>query len=181
MNLRVIGLVVLILSGPCLASAQIPAGMKVGLSQYLQSGYEGLKSNVVGAADRMPETDFGFRPSTMPQVRTFAQVLAHIAASQFGTCANLKGESNPAAGRDLEKELATKAAVMKSLQDSFDFCDSAVSRLTDANASELVKVGRGEAARAAVLAGLLAHTSEMYGISTVYLRAKNLAPPASER
>jgi hypothetical protein len=181
MNLRVIGLVVLILSGPCLASAQIPAGMKVGLSQYLQSGYEGLKSNVVGAADRMPETDFGFRPSTMPQVRTFAQVLAHIAASQFGTCANLKGESNPAAGRDLEKELATKAAVMKALQDSFDFCDSAVSRLTDANASELVRVGRGEAARAAVLAGLLAHTSEMYGISTVYLRAKNLAPPASER
>jgi hypothetical protein len=29
--------------------------------------------------------------------------------------------------------------------------------------------------------GLLAHNAEMYGISTVYLRAKNLVPPASER
>jgi hypothetical protein len=32
------------------------------------------------------------------------------------------------------------------------------------------------ALRAAVITGLLAHGSEMYGISTVYLRAKNIAP-----
>jgi hypothetical protein len=44
-----------------------------------------------------------------------------------------------------------------------------------------VSVGRGQAARAAVVAGLLAHNSEMYGVSTVYLRARNLVPPASER
>ena len=42
-------------------------------------------------------------------------------------------------------------------------------------------MGRGHAARAAVVAGLLAHTSEMYGISTVYLRSRNIVPPASER
>jgi hypothetical protein len=41
-----------------------------------------------------------------------------------------------------------------------------------------VPVGRGHAARAAVM---LAHTSQMYGVSTVYLRAKGIVPPASER
>ena len=31
------------------------------------------------------------------------------------------------------------------------------------------------------LAGLIAHNSEMYGISTVYLRAKNIVPPSTEQ
>ena len=71
--------------------------------------------------------------------------------------------------------------MLKALAESFAFCDDAMASLSDATASEFVNVGRGQAARAAVIAGLLAHTSEMYGISTVYLRAKNLVPPASER
>jgi hypothetical protein len=29
------------------------------------------------------------------------------------------------------------------------------------------------------LMGLLAHNAEMFGISTVYLRAKNIVPPGS--
>jgi DinB superfamily len=176
MTLRSILALVLILDPSARASGQIPPGMKVGLTQYLQGSYDGLTSSVITAANKMPEADFGFRPSTMSEVRTFAQVLAHIAESQFGTCASLRGEPNPMTGRSLEKELATKGAVLKALQDSFAFCDTAVGRLSDSTASELVKVGRGEAARAAATVGLLAHTSEMYGISTVYLRARNLTP-----
>jgi hypothetical protein len=176
MTLRSMLALSLILYPSAGASGQIPPGMKVGLTQYLQGSFEGLRANVVPAANKMPEADFGFRPSTMPEVRTFAQVLAHIAESQFGTCASLRGEPNPMAGRSLEEELGTKSAVLDALTRSFEFCDAAVGRLTDATASEFVKVGRGEAARAAATVGLLAHTSEMYGITTVYLRAKNLTP-----
>lgn len=129
----------------------------------------------------MPDADFGFRPSSQPEVRTFAQVVAHIAASQFSTCANLRGVANPVAGRDLEKELTDRSAVLKALADSFALCDDAMTSLSEATAAEYVSVGRGHAARAAVVAGLLAHTSEMYGITTVYLRARNIVPPASER
>jgi hypothetical protein len=157
-------------------SAQIPAGMQVDLPQYLQASFSGLRSSVTSAAQKMPEADFASRPSTMPEVRTFAQVLSHIAESQFGTCASLRGEPNPMAGRRLEKELTTRKAVLDALDQSFDFCEGALGRLSDSTASEFVRVGKGEAARAAVIAGLLAHTSEMYGISTVYLRARNIAP-----
>jgi hypothetical protein len=181
MTVRVVTLFALFVSSAGLATAQIPAGMKVGLVEYLQGGYEGLKSTVTGVAERMPEAEFGFRPSSQAQVRTFAQVVAHIAASQFSTCANLRGTANPVAGRDLEKELTTKPAALKALAESFAHCDDAVASLSDATAGEFVSVGRGQAARAAVVAGLLAHTSEMYGVSTVYLRARNLVPPASER
>jgi hypothetical protein len=77
--------------------------------------------------------------------------------------------------------LRTKAEFVKALADSFAFCDAAFSTLTDTNALEYVKVGQGEVVRSAVLTGILAHNSEMYGIATVYLRAKNLVPPSTKR
>lgn len=181
MAIRTVMLPVLLLMSASNAAAQIPAGMKVGLVEYLQGAYEGMRSTVTSTAERMPEEDFGFRPSTQSHVRTFAQVVAHIASSQFSTCANLRGAANPVIGRDLEKELTSRSAVLKALAESFAFCDDAMASLSDATAIEFVSVGRGQAARAAVIVGLLAHTSEMYGISTVYLRARNLVPPASER
>jgi hypothetical protein len=181
MTIRSMVLFAVLATFPQGVEAQIPAGMKVGLVEYLQGGYEGLKSTITSTAERMPEGGFDFRPSGQTQVRTFAQVVAHIAASQFSTCANLRGVTNPFAGRDLEKELTSRSAVLKALADSFALCDDAVAALSDATAGEFVSVGRGQAARAAVVAGLLAHSSQMYGVSTVYLRAKNIVPPASER
>jgi hypothetical protein len=86
--------VALALCAPPPAAAQIPPGVQVGLVPYLQAGFDGLRSSVVSAARKMPEGDFSFRPSAMPEVRTFAQVLAHLAESQFRTCASLRAEPN---------------------------------------------------------------------------------------
>jgi hypothetical protein len=38
-----------------------------------------------------------------------------------------------------------------------------------------------EVPKNAALVGLLAHDAEMYGITTVYLRAKNIVPPSTAR
>ena len=61
------------------------------------------------------------------------------------------------------------------------FCDDTFADLTDDNAMEYVEYGQVEVARGALLAYLLVHSSEMYGIGTVYLRAKDLVPPSTER
>jgi hypothetical protein len=161
--------------------AQIPAGQRVGLAVYLKAGYQGLRVNLTAAAEKMPEADYGFKPGTMPEVRTYGQIFAHVAAGQFGVCAALKGVPNPVQTRDLERELKTKAEFVKTLADSFAFCDGAIAALNDVNAADLVPQGKGEVARAAVITGLSAHNSEMYGISTVYLRAKNIVPPSTEK
>ena len=157
----------------------IPAGMKVGLADYLRFGYEGIKQNLTAAAERMPEADFGFKPHAMAGGRTYGQIFAHVADGQSDVCAVIAGAPNPSAGRQLEKELKTKAEIAKALADSFALCDGVFSSLTDANAADLVKRGEGHISRAALLVGVLAHGSEMYGISTVYLRARGLTPPAS--
>ena len=162
-------------------SQPIPAGMKVGLATYLRAGYGGLKTELSEAAEMMPDADYRSKPGAAPEMRTYGQLFAHVAEGQFGTCATLKGVPNPAAGRKLELELKTKREFTKALADSFAFCDEVFGGLTDANALDFVKAGQGELVKGAVLTGFLAHASEMYGISTVYLRAKNLVPPSTRQ
>lgn len=41
--------------------------------------------------------------------------------------------------------------------------------------------GRGQIARGALMANIIGHGNEMYGVSGVYLRAKNIVPPSTER
>lgn len=161
------------------AAGQIPAGQKVGLVRFLQAGYAGIKADLTAAAEKMPAADYGFKPSPMPETRTYGAVIAHAADGMFGACATARGVSKPAG--NLEKTALTKPAVLKALADSLAFCDEMMSSLTEESAAELVKQGQGEIARSAVLAGMLAHNAEMYGISTVYLRARGLVPPGSER
>ena len=173
---------VLLLATPTLVHAQpIPAGMKVGLPMYLQAGYNGLKQELLEAADDMPAEDYGFKPGTAAGMRTYGQVLLHVAESQFATCASLKGIANAREGRSLERDLTAKTDVVKVLSESFAICDDVFGTLTDASAAEFMKVGQGEVVRGAVIAGLLAHDSEMYGVATVYLRAKSLVPPSTRR
>jgi len=148
---------------------------------YLQAGYNGLKQELLEAADEMPADEYGSKPGPAGEMRTYGQVLLHVAESQFGTCASLKGVANPQAGRSLERELTAKPDVVKALSESFALCDDVLGTLTDARAAEFTKVGEGEVGRGAVIAGLLAHDSEMYGIATVYLRAKSLVPPSTKR
>jgi hypothetical protein len=166
---------------PGTAAQPIPAGMKVGLATYVGFAYDGLKGDLLAAAAAMPEADYGFKPAAAAEMRSYGQLFAHVAEGQFGTCATLKGVANPVAGRSLEKELRSKAGIEKALADSFALCNDAILSLTDATAADFVAVGKGHVAKGAVVTGLLAHGSEMYGIATVYLRAKGLVPPSTAR
>jgi hypothetical protein len=159
---------------------QQPAVGKVGVAGVLQRSYAAIKDNLMSEAEKMPEPEYGLKPGTMPEVRTFGQLFGHVAAGQFGICAAVKGVPNPMAGKTLE-DFKTKAEFVKVLSDSFAFCDEAFSSTTDENAMQFVKQGPNELPRAAALFGLLAHNSEMYGVGTVYLRLKGIVPPSTER
>src|SRR3989442_6917757 len=134
---------------------QPPAGggQKIGLATSLQRGYAGFKTNFTQAAEKMPEADYGFKPGSTPEARTYLQVIAHIAQSQFGQCAGITGEPNPMQGKQLEQEVKTKAEVTKALAESFALCDKAFAAVTDASATEMVKQGPNEVTRAAQLLG----------------------------
>ena len=164
------------------ASAQTPPAQQppTTIAVAIQRAYATIKTNLTQAADKMPEADYGFKPSTMPEVRVYGALFAHVAQSQFGACSAVNGVPNPMMGRQLEAELTTKADIVAALAQSFALCDTAYGSLTDANASEIITQGRGQIARAAVLSNNITHDNEMAGTAYVYLRAKNIVPPSTE-
>ena len=158
-----------------------PAGQQLTLSASLTRGYNAVKQNLTEEAAKMAEADYGFKPGPAAELRTFGQLFGHVANAQFGSCAAALGQPNPNQGHNLETELKTKAEFQKALADSFALCDKAFAALTDQNAAEMVKQGQGEIARAALLANVVSHSNEMYGTGSVYMRAKGLVPPSTER
>jgi hypothetical protein len=163
---------------PVLAHAQVAAPPRIDLVRYAQASYAGITANLRAAAEAMPASDYGFKPSTMDRARTFAAVIAHAADGMFATCARVRGVANP--HPDVEQQFVTKAEVAKALADSIAFCDEAFAALTAATVDDYVPQGPVLIPKSAALTGLLAHNAEMFGISTVYLRAKNIVPPGSQ-
>lgn len=165
----------LLLAAP--AAAQQAGGQQFGLAMSIQRGYNNVKRFLTTEAEKMPESDYGFKP--VPDVRSYGQLFGHVANAQFNACSAAKGVPNPNQGQNLETK-TTKAEFVKALADSFAFCDDAYSSLTDQNATELVRRGQNMQARGGVLADNVAHNSEMYGIGTVYMRLKGMVPPSTE-
>lgn len=159
--------------------AEAQSAGKIGLADGIKATYAESKLNLMDQADKMPESAYDFRPT--PAVRSFGQVLAHAADTQLYVCAGLKGIPNPVAGKNLERDLKTKAEFVKTLSDSFALCDDVFASTTDDNAVQFVRQGGTEMPRLAVLYFLLGHNAEMYGVGTVYLRLNNLVPPSTER
>jgi hypothetical protein len=153
------------------------------LSSWLRNAYMGNRNNIVRTADKMPEENYGMRPGTQQEVRTFGQQVTHVANFNFLWCSQAKGEKNPNPG-NLDK-LTAKADIMKVLNDAFTYCDSAYAALTDESGKETLEITQ-ESGRSAksLRMGLLTlnygHNNEIYGSMVAYLRMKNIVPPASE-
>jgi PelA/Pel-15E family pectate lyase len=150
---------------------------KVDLLGYLRMSQAGLAAQLLSAARMMPEADYAFTPSQMSGTRTFAGVMTHAAAGMFDACALAGGQDNPRSG--IEGTLTRKDEVVAALAESIAFCEKVFAGLTEQAAAEYLRQGPAEVPRAALLMGVLAHNAEMFGISTVYLRARNLLPPGS--
>src|SRR5262245_11357394 len=112
-RLFLLSLALLLANAGLVFSQPIPAGMKVELATYLQAGYNGLKNDLLEAANKMPASDYGFKPGAAAEMRSYGQLFTHVAESQFGTCAPVRGIANPSEGRNLEHDLTTKAQIIK--------------------------------------------------------------------
>jgi hypothetical protein len=153
------------------------------LASWLRNAYMGNRNNIVRTAEKMPEENFGMRPGAQPEVRTFGQQVSHVAFYNFLWCSQAKGEKNPNPG-NLDK-LTAKADIMKVLNDAFTYCDGAYNALTDDSGKEMVDITQENGRQTRNLRmGLLSlnygHNNEIYGSMVIYLRMKNIVPPASE-
>jgi uncharacterized damage-inducible protein DinB len=123
------------------------------------------------------EADYAFKPT--PEVRSFGQLIGHVADSNYGICATAAGEKPPVG--DVEKTKTAKADLQKALADSFAYCDKIWASMAGPKGMEMVKFFGGEQPRLAVLAFNTSHDFEHYGNIVTYMRLKGMVPPSSQR
>ena len=142
-----------------------------------EKGFYGFVSGaVVGAAQKMPEENYSFKPT--PEVRSFGQLVGHVADASYAFCSQAIGEANPV--KDIEKTKTSKADLVAALQGGVAYCNKAFDSMTDAKGSEIVKLFNFNIAKLTVLSINTAHTDEHYGNMVTYLRLKGIVPPTSE-
>ena len=180
MSKRIIAAAVLgaSLLGLCVfAQQQPPAGQKFTMGAIVERGFKYNQDNLIAAAEKMPETDYAFKPT--PQMRPFGQLVTHVALAQFGSCTALKGQENPHKD-DKEEAYKSKAEAVALLKASSALCKDAFTQVNEGNLNELVKAGPNEVARGLFVTSTNSHGQEMYGTMAVYLRLKGITPPTTE-
>jgi len=145
------------------------------LSTEARQAYTAVKNDILKSAEKMPEENYGFKPA--PRVRTFGQILGHVAEEQYFFCGSVKGEQKAA---DVEKAKTSKADLLAALRDSFAYCDAAYDGLTDTTAIQMIKVGQSQHTKLRMLWGNTVHGTSHFGNLVTYLRIKGLVPPSTE-
>jgi uncharacterized damage-inducible protein DinB len=151
-------------------------------SDAVRSSWNSVKRNIKESAELMAEENFNFKPT--PDVRSFGEILTHVAGASYEFCASAKNENAPFKEDSFEGKMTTKADIVKVTNDAIAYCDSAFAALTDANLGEKVHAafgGTNQVTRLSSLVGQIGHDNEHYGNLVTYFRLKGLVPPSSRR
>ena len=162
------GAILLLLALPAAASAQTTTA--------LNPLYQDIKRNLVESAEQMSEADYGFKPT--PEVRSFGQIIGHVANSSYAICATAKGEKNPST-EDFEK-VTSKAALVAAIKAGLTYCDDAFT-WPDPKFTGTAQMFGMTMSRLSWLILEVTHDNEHYGNLVTYFRLKGMVPPSSKR
>jgi uncharacterized damage-inducible protein DinB len=157
-------------------SSEKPKNQDSPLSAFNKVIYGGVKGILLRSAEKMPEENYSFKPTDV--VRSYGQILGHVADAQYRFCSAVLGEKNPAP--KIEQTKTSKADLIAALKDAFTYCDKAYDGMTDASATQMVTFFGGDTPKLGVLTANNIHTVEHYGNLVTYMRMKNIVPPTSE-
>jgi uncharacterized damage-inducible protein DinB len=155
-----------------LSAQDTPANPLVSTSKAM---YAIAKNDVLGSVKAIPDQLWSFQPNK--DVRTIAQLFAHIADGQYEFC-GVAAEGQPAM-KGVEKSATTKDAIVAALNDAFAYCDATYAKMTDANAADLAQFFGMKVTKLGAMDFNIAHTMEHYGNLVTYMRLNNIVPPSS--
>jgi hypothetical protein len=116
------------------ASAAPPANPITASEKEL---YSFVSHAVIGAAEKMPEENYSFKPT--PEVRSFGQLVGHVADASYLFCSQASGEANPM--KNVEKTKTSKADLVSAIKDAVAYCNRTFDSMTDAKGSQMAKLG----------------------------------------
>ena len=173
--LGVLGVVSIVL----VVAALRPAAQSVSVQAEMLKDWTGLKDTMDKIANAMPAEKFGYK-STEPQ-RDYGAQIMHVATvnARFLSFVGAK-----AAAPMIDAKATGKAAIIKAMDDSFDYGTAILKEQTDQTmlqAAAMPPGFLGPSTRARMFTFLIGHTWDIYGQMAVYLRLNGVVPPASVR
>jgi uncharacterized damage-inducible protein DinB len=174
-------LLVSILAVPLAAS---PAGAQVapkgtGFKAEYLAELTVAEDHLVRLAEAIPAGKYTWRPAA--GVRSFAEVLLHIAGSNFNLPRVLGVvPSQGMLTADYSTSTTDKARIVADLKESFVFLRAGIDKLTDADAEKKMAWFDGENTYRGILYFFTRHTGEHTGQLIAYARVNGIVPPWSE-
>ena len=129
-----------------------------------------MQDKIMKAADAMPESKYSYRPTK--DVRSFAEILNHVADISYILCSNVKGEATPATAT----AKGSKTEIIAYLKGSFDYCDRVYSGFTDAHLNDPADFWGAKTNKMFILTQVGNHDALHYGNLVTYLRINGLEP-----
>lgn len=133
--------------------------------------------NLTAAAEEMPAEKYSYKPTE--QQMTFATLVSHVIGSNNFLCAKLTSQAAPS---EKVSDKDPKEKLVAQLKSSFDYCESALKGVQDAQLGQEVTMWGGRKAnKAAALIGLTNDWADHYGMAAMYLRLNGMLPPTAKK
>jgi uncharacterized damage-inducible protein DinB len=171
---------------------KVPPGTIIEPSKSFDALLKIYENEMMGAVNAMPADKYSFAPSAaifVPSqkadymspndkgVRTFGQMVAHVAQSNYYFY-GISWGSKPDVDVKAIGNMTSKEDTVKALADSFAFAHKQIATMTAANAFASLK---DDSTRASMTAFGIAHGFDHYGQLVEYLRMNGIVPPASQK
>jgi uncharacterized damage-inducible protein DinB len=159
-----------------LANAQIspnlpnPIAATNPLTTTLSIFRSNMQDKIMKSAVAMPESKYTYRPTK--DVRSFAEILNHLADISYILCSNAKGEANP----DTTNAADAKTQTIARLKGAFGYCDAVYSGFTDAHLNDRADFFGFKTNKMFILTQVGNHDALHYGNLVTYLRINGLEP-----
>jgi uncharacterized damage-inducible protein DinB len=170
-----VGLVTVSILAP-LANAQIspnlpnPIAAPNPLTATISIFRHNMEDKITKSAEMMPEPKYSYRPTK--DVRSFAEMLDHVADISYFLCSSVKGEANPSTAHAADSKTKMKAR----LKGAFEYCDGVYSGFSDAHLNDPADFFGLKTNKMFLLTQLANHDALHYGNLVAYLRLNGLVP-----
>jgi uncharacterized damage-inducible protein DinB len=135
-------------------------------AQSVRRHFAAVNQHLVEMAKDFPEDKYGFR--LKPEMRTFGEVLVHIASGNVFAAKIASGEKVKWDELDA-KNYPNKAAIVALMEKSSADAQAVVDKLPDESFAKLVEPWME----------VMEHSAEHYGLLVAYYRANGIVPPQS--
>src|SRR5258708_21108849 len=166
---------------------EVTAGRMIEPSKSFDALLKIYESEMMGAVNAMPADKYNFAPSPAifkaeqgvkyDTVRTFGQMVAHVAQANYYFYSTLGG-AKPDVDMKAIGSMTSKEDTEKARTASFAYGHKQIATLTAASACAS---GKDDQTKASMVAFGIAHGFDHYGQLVEYLRMNGIVPPASQK